>query len=298
MIELKCTSNNEKLYLIDSLGIKMRDGYVFTIEDQDINNPEVKAFIRLGILSADTPEATLEIKEELKESLVTFKCTLPRFKRMTIDSIKGTVQGQCVIGIPLNLVNNQDIKMAVNTGYLIKVEEGSKELEKAVEVTKESAKPKEVQQIIKDMYEDEKPQGIADISLDTTPETIKDNNKILELDEVSISEVTESDSKKKAQPKFRVNDEKKAKLNKIGMDIYSEEASKEPVKATAKKRGRPAKAKTEVKAPAKKRGRPAKAKTEVKAEVKAPAKKRGRPAKAKTEVKAPAKKRGRPAKAK
>ncbi|MDX1476948.1 MAG: hypothetical protein R3301_04550 [Saprospiraceae bacterium] len=68
--------------------------------------------------------------------------------------------------------------------------------------------------------------------------------------------------------------------------------------ATAKRRGRPPKAKTEDAAPAapKRRGRPPKAKKEAEA---APApKRRGRPPKAKTETKPAPKRRGRPPKAK
>jgi hypothetical protein len=88
------------------------------------------------------------------------------------------------------------------------------------------------------------------------------------------------------------------KFEDIISELNKEKATKTDKKAnTAKRRGRPPRAKIEaVASPAKRRGRPPKAKTEA---VASPAKRRGRPPKAKTEaVASPAKRRGRPPKAK
>jgi histone H1/5 len=231
--------------------------------------------------------------------MISFKCTLPLGKRMALDSVKGTVSGQCIISIPASASKNIDVKQAVNTGYLQKVGD-VKEIEKAKEISKVSAKPKEIKEIIRDMYKDEDGLDKTTIALDTDSEKTNDNNAILELDEVVMSDIKTSTEDKKEPPMNRADDKKKSELQKIGSDIYSQEETVE----APKKIGRPKKTTSKVavkKATAKKRGRPAKAKTEaeVKAPVKATAKKRGRPAKAKVEVESKAsapKKRGRPAK--
>ena len=166
MIKLKCVSGNEKLFLVNSLGIKFRDGVVFDIEDNDINDPEIKALLNMGIIETDQKSLNKEIKEQIKEDMVTFKCTLPLGKRMTIDSIKGTVSGQCVISVPSSSSKNNDIKIAINSGYLIEVVDQD-DIEKSNKISKNNTQPKELPEIIKDMYADEKGRDKSDIFIDT-----------------------------------------------------------------------------------------------------------------------------------
>lgn len=291
MIKLKCVSGNEKLFLVNSLGIKFRDGVVFDIEDNDINDPEIKALLNMGIIETDQKSLNKEIKEQIKEDMVTFKCTLPLGKRMTIDSIKGTVSGQCVISVPSSSSKNNDIKIAINSGYLIEVVDQD-DIEKSNKISKNNTQPKELPEIIKDMYADEKGRDKSDIFIDTSSDKNKNNNTILDLDEVTIDQVKESEKSREEPPLSRLSESNKEKIEKLGLEIYQEEAPEK------KKRGRTKKAESAVDAEKPKRGRGRPKKSEIKEESNQnTSRKRGRPKKSETEKASagtdPGKKRGR-----
>jgi hypothetical protein len=299
MIKLKCVSGDDRLFIIDSLGLKIKDGVKFEIEDSDIHNPDIKMLLKMSIIESEGEIKTQDLKDQLQEDMITFKCTLPLGKRMTLDSIKGTVSGQCAITIPSKSVGNNDIKIALNTGYLVAID--TKELEKSKENAKKVSQPEEIKEIIRDMYADEKGEDKSNITLETDVETKKDNNRILDLEEVSMEEVKIAE-KKSEHPKFITNDESKESMQSIGLEMYNNE---EPVVEKKKRgRGRPKKSESEEASagnnPGKKRGRPRKTEATKTEEKSAPKRGRGRPKKTeatKTEEKsAPKRGRGRPKK--
>jgi len=204
MIKMKCKIDGKRTVVLDSCGIsKIKDGDIFSIKNEDVIQPEIQFLISKNILTVIEEikdPLVIETKDYIRPSFVVFKCNLSEKRKLTLDSIKGTVQGGQKIEIKTADITNEDIAYAIRNNYI-----------KAIQDTTEIAEKNEIKPII-----EAKVDSTATISKETASDILKEAEKIVE--DVSIEEVTEKVEKEDV-PKFRVNENVDNVLKELGEEI-------------------------------------------------------------------------------
>jgi hypothetical protein len=208
---MKCNLGDERTIVLTYCGRKvLKNSEIIYVDEKDLTQPEISYLIRKSILVVVSDEDEDEIKVQTAAHPETecFKCTLPKGRRMAIDSIKGTVEGGKKIEIKKSCTYNQDVDYCIRTGILVRVGEESEE-NIIEEVKIKVEKP--------DSEEEAKEEAVKDIK----------------IDEITVS------GEKKEQPKFRVEDSAADVFKRIAKEIYknqktSAKKTKKPTKAKAK----------------------------------------------------------------
>jgi hypothetical protein len=240
MIRLKCNVEGGRLITIASLNRLVRDGNFVDIKEDELYNSEIQYLITKGFLVKESHEggdvnSNLQKEVSLTPTTTRLFCTLDRVRRLTLDSIKATVNGQGFIEIPVSALGHNDIDYALQQGFLTTVGEDGEA---------DNGEPDEVEVTASD----------SDIVED-------------DLNEVSIDEISKTIAKK-PKVKFRSDSETEESFKSIGSEVYeSNFENDEKIEKVEEK--------VEEKAPVKPKAKTAKKKTQRKpAAKKKPARKR------------------------
>jgi len=207
MIKLKCKIEGGRLITVASLNKKIRTGATLTLTEDELANDEVQYLINKGFL-VNNGDAESQLIVDRKPEEVTLFCTLPSNRRVTLDSIKATVNGQSAIMIPSKYLNNDDVKYSLSHGIL--TSDLSQTLAPA--------------------------EGVKEVNSVTPPVPSEDGG----VDEVKIDEVSKSNSKTEPE-KFRADSDIKNSFKEVAEEVYSAEEVKEEAKEEIKKEAPPAK---------------------------------------------------------
>lgn len=229
MIKMKCKVEGNRIITIDACGLtRIKNGDIFNIKNEDLIKPEIQFLISRNIISIEGESESQYILEEKKQSKPTsvlFKCNIDKGRKLTLDSIKGTVMGGEKIEIKSSDIYNKDITDAitrnlispVNPNILIKT---TKPTEQKTETPKVDS-PK--------IFEEKKELEPKDIeSKKEEPITKTEDKPQTSSQDITINDIALKVAKEEA-PLFRVNDKIEASLQELGKNIYDINSSKNKV---------------------------------------------------------------------
>jgi hypothetical protein len=279
MTKLTCHLDGGRMVSLESLNKRtLRNGNEIEITEEQLGSPEIQFLIKRGVLVKSGGDSSDSGEIEAEEKAV-LKCTLSPARRLTLDSVKGSLNGGGTIEVKYSDLSNADIRSCLLNGVLENISASQADQAEEIERYEESSQEEVVE------TENAETVETPEAPEETTEESFED---------VTIGEVKESGTIAE-QPKSRIDDSMRALFENIGKEILENntetveetpevtpevsEETKEDPKPVKKGRGRPRKKKVEEDTPkvAKKRGRPRK--NPVSEEAPKPKRKRGRPRK-------------------
>jgi len=222
---MKCNVGDERTVVLTYCGRKIiKNNDIIYVEEKDLTQPEISFLIRKSLLVVVSDEngEEMTVRAATHPEAETFQCTLPKGRRMAIDTIKGTVEGGKKIEIKKKDLLNSDVNYCVRSGILVRV---GKEIDesKVEEITIKMEKPTVKPYNEKEEKEEKDP-----------------------VQDVKIEDIQEEGGKEE-QPKFRVEDSATEAFKAIAAAVYE---SNKPV--TRAKKNTETKPKSTKKSPDKK----------------------------------------------
>lgn len=218
MIKMQCKVEGNRVVALDVGGIsKIKNGDVFEIKNEDLIRPEIQFLISKNILSVveETKDSEVyETKDYLRPSVILFECNVKGGRRLTLDSIKGTVGSGQRIEISASDVHNPDVAFAIKNNYISPVKIEKKEASE----TQETEVPEEATEA--EVTKETPPLVEAFLEATEKEETL-DTEEAGEIEEVSITDMVEKENKDEAL-KFRVNEAVEDRLKDLAGRVYEE----------------------------------------------------------------------------
>jgi len=243
MIKMVCAIEGERTITMDSCGIsKIKNGDIISIKNEDLIQPEIQFLMRKEILTVveeTESEFTPEEKNYLRPSVVVYECYVPDGRKLTLDSIKGTVETGKRIEIKAADINNEDVAYAIRKEYIRPVDPPSmpapnvllseKPAEAVVMQTREEAKKALKEKVIEEKAPEEIMPMLAGFA-----NAVEEDEAPQEIEDVAIEDIVETEAIEEA-PKFRVGENVENDLKNLASNIIAENEPVVPkTKAAAK----------------------------------------------------------------